>query len=108
MDSNFISLYNVLLYNQPISMGVLMKSGGMRKSKVIFYIVMSGVTTEIGALVGSISQTIIAMCLAFVGGAMLYIVSGELLSESNNLYKGRFPALGNILGFILGIFATKL
>ena len=93
-------------------MGVPMKSGGMKKSKVIFYVVMSGVTTGIGAffgaLVGSISQTIIAMCLAFAGGAMLYIVSGELLPESNNLYKGRFPALGNILGFILGIFATKL
>ena len=89
-----------------------MKSGGMKKSKVIFYVVMSGVTTGIGAffgaLVGSISQTVIAMCLAFAGGAMLYIVSGELLPESNNLYKGRFPALGNILGFILGIFATKL
>ena len=95
-----------------ISMGVPMKSGGMKKSKVIFYVVMSGVTTGIGAffgaLVGSISQTIIAMCLAFAGGAMLYIVSGELLPESNNLYKGRFPALGHILGFILGIFATKL
>ena len=95
-----------------ISMGVPMKSGGMKKSKVIFYVVMSGVTTGIGAffgaLVGSISQTVIAMCLAFAGGAMLYIVSGELLPESNNLYKGRFPALGNILGFILGIFATKL
>ena len=48
------------------------------------------------------------MCLAFAGGAMLHDVSGELLPESNNLYKGRFPALGNILGFILGIFATKL
>ena len=93
-------------------MGVPMKNGGMKKSKVIFYVIMSGVTTGIGvffgALVGSISQTIIAMCLAFAGGAMLYIVSGELLPESNQLYHGRFPALGNILGFILGIFATKL
>ena len=89
-----------------------MKSGGMKKSKVIFYVVMSGVTTGIGAffgaLVGSISQIIIAMCLAFAGGAMLYIVSGELLPESNHLYYGRFPALGNILGFIIGMFATKL
>lgn len=95
-----------------ISMGVPMKSGGMKKSKVIFYVVMSGVTTGIGAffgaLIGSISQKIIATCLAFAGGAMLYIVSGELLPESNNLYKGRFPALGNILGFIIGMFATRL
>lgn len=95
-----------------ISMGVPMKNGGMKKSKVIFYVVMSGVTTGIGAffgaLVGSISQTIIAMCLAFAGGAMLYIVSGELIPESNNLYKGKLPVLGNIIGFIIGMFATRL
>lgn len=95
-----------------ISMGVPMKNGGMKKSKVIFYVVMSGVTTGIGAffgaLVGSISQTIIAMCLAFAGGAMLYIVSGELIPESNNLYKGKLPVLGNIIGFVIGMFATRL
>lgn len=38
----------------------------------------------------------------------MYIVSGELLPESNKLYKGRMSSIGNILGFILGIFATKL
>ena len=73
---------------------------------------MSGVTTGIGAffgtLVGSISETIIAMCLAFAGGAMLYIVSGELIPESNNLYKGKLPVLGNVIGFIIGMFATRL
>lgn len=95
-----------------ISMGVPMKNGGMKKSKVIFYVFMSGVTTGIGAflgsLIGGISDVVIAMCLAFAGGAMLYIVSGELIPESNELYKGRFPVVGNILGFILGIFATML
>lgn len=95
-----------------ISMSVPMKSGGMRKTKVIFYVVMSGITTGIGALigsiVGSISQTIIAICLAFAGGAMLYIISGELIPESNKLYQGRLPVLGNIAGFLIGIFAIKL
>lgn len=95
-----------------IAMGVPMKNGGMQKSKVIFYVIMSGVTTGIGAffgaLVGSISQTIIAICLAFAGGAMLYIVSGELIPESNSLYKGKLPVLGNIIGFIIGMFATRL
>lgn len=95
-----------------ISMGVPMKNGGMKKSKVIFYIVMSGVTTGIGAffgaLIGGISNMVIAMCLAFAGGAMLYIVSGELVPEANKLYNGKISAIGNILGVILGIFATKL
>ena len=95
-----------------ISMGVPMKNSGMKESKVIFYVIMSGVTTGIGAyfgaLIGGISDNVIAMCLAFAGGAMLYIVSGELIPEANNLYRGRFTSLGNIIGFIIGMFATML
>ena len=95
-----------------ISMAVPMKNGGMKKSKVIFYVIMSGITTGIGAffgaLVGGISEAIIAMCLSFAAGAMLYIVSGELIPESNGLYKGRMTAIGNIFGFILGMLAMSL
>ena len=95
-----------------ISMSVPMKNGGMKKSKVIFYVTLSGITTGIGAffgaIVGSISEAVIAVCLSFAAGAMLYIVSGELIPESNKLYKGRMSAIGNMLGFIIGIFATKL
>lgn len=95
-----------------IAMGVPMKSGGMKAAKIIFYVIMSGVTTGIGAffgaLVGTIGTEVIAMCLAFAGGAMLYIVSGELIPESNNLYKGKLPVIGNVIGFIIGMFATRL
>ena len=91
-------------------MAVPMKNGGIKTSKVIFYVILSGVTTGIGAffgaIIGNISQSIIAMCLAFAAGAMLYIVSGELVPESNKLYKGRMNAIGNIIGFILGIFSS--
>ena len=93
-------------------MAVPMKNGGMSKSKVIFYVILSGITTGIGAffgaIVGSISNAIIAICLSFAAGAMLYIVSGELIPESNKLYKGRMSAVGNMIGFIIGIFATQL
>ncbi len=93
-------------------MAVPMKNGGIKTSKVIFYVVLSGVTTGIGAffgaIIGTISQSIIAICLAFAAGAMLYIVSGELIPESNKLYKGKMNAIGNIIGFILGIFSTTI
>ena len=95
-----------------ISMAVPMKNGGMKIWKVLLYVILSGVTTGIGtltgAIIGNISQTIIAMSLGFAAGAMLYIVSGELIPESNNLYKGRIGAVGNMLGFIIGIVATKI
>lgn len=93
-------------------MAVPMKNGGMKITKVILYVILSGVTTGIGAffgvLVGTISQEIIAICLSFAAGAMLYIVSGELIPESNKLYKGRMSSIGNIIGFILGILATTI
>lgn len=50
-------------------MAVPMKSGGMKISKVMFYVILSGITTGIGAffgvIVGSISKEIIAVCLSF-------------------------------------------
>ncbi len=104
----------IALHDVPegISMAVPMKNGGMKVSKVIYYVVLSGITTGIGAffgaIVGSISQSIIAICLSFAAGAMLYIVSGELMPESNQLYHGRMSAVGNMLGFLIGIFATTL
>ena len=95
-----------------ISMSVPMKNGGISKFRVIFYVVLSGVTTGIGAffgaILGSISTSIIAICLSFAAGAMLYIVSGELIPESNKLYHGRMTAIGNIAGFIIGMFAMNI
>ena len=104
----------IALHDVPegISMAVPMKNGGMKTSKVIYYVVLSGITTGVGAffgaLVGNISETIIAICLAFAAGAMLYIVSGELIPESNQLYHGRMSAIGNIIGFLIGILATQI
>ena len=95
-----------------ISMAVPMKNGGMKVGKIIFYVILSGVTTGVGAffgaIVGQISKEVISMCLSFAAGAMLYIVSGELIPESNKLYSGKTTALGNMIGFIIGIFATQI
>ena len=95
-----------------ISMAVPMKNGGMKSNKILFYVVLSGVTTGIGTyirkIIGGISTDIIAICLSFAAGAMLYIVSGELTPESNKLYDGKIATLGNILGFVLGLIAVNL
>lgn len=39
---------------------------------------------------------------------MLYIVSGELIPESNQLYSGMMTGLGNIVGFLIGMFAMLI
>ncbi len=61
-------------------MAVPMKSGGMKVSKIIFYVILSGITTGIGAffgsIVGSISKQIIAMCLSFAARSdVIYSIS---------------------------------
>lgn len=93
-------------------MAAPMKNGGISSRKVIFYVVLSGITTGIGAflgsLIGTISLTIISLCLAFAAGAMLYIVTGELIPEANELYKGRISSIGNIVGFLIGIIAVRI
>lgn len=92
-----------------ISMAIPMKNGGMKTWKVMIYVILSGIATGIGALIGAIigniSEQVIAICLAFAAGAMLYIVSGELIPESNKLYQGKMTAIGNMFGFIIGLLA---
>ena len=104
----------ILLHDIPegLSMSIPMKNGGMSKIKALNYTFLSGVTTGIGAflgaLAGQISKGMISICLAIAAGAMLYIISGELIPESNKLYKGRIGFVGNIIGFILGIIAFNI
>ena len=67
-------------------MAIPMKKWRNEKSKLIFLVVMSGITTGIGALVGAIIggilEEVIAICLSFAAGAMLYIISRRINSRS--------------------------
>ena len=97
---------NCLFLYQPegISMAVPMKNGGMNPIRVVFYVILSGITTGVGAffggLIGSISQAIIALCLAFAAGAMIIVAARELLPESVKEHKN-LSTLGLILGFVI-------
>lgn len=95
-----------------ISIAIPLKQGGMNRIKTIIYTMISGITTGIGALIGAlvgkVSTISISISLAFAAGAMLYIVSGELIPESKSMYKGRFPVVGNVIGFLLGIIAMSI
>lgn len=90
-------------------MVVPLKNGGMSKKSAIIYTALSGVTTGIGAFIGAIigviSEGLISFSLSFAAGAMLYIVSGELIPESKKMYHGRLPIIGNIIGFLMGLAA---
>ena len=82
----------ICLHDVPegISMAVPMKNGGIKASKVVYYVILSGI------------------CLSLAAGAMIYIVSGELVPESNKLYSGRTTALGSIIGLIIRNYSNVI
>ncbi len=93
-----------------LALAVPMRAGGLSKFKIISYSAIAGmpmgVGAFIGALLGEISSGVISVCLGFAGGAMLYIVCGDLIPESKNIYKGRMSTIGNISGIIVGIIIS--
>jgi ZIP family zinc transporter len=95
-----------------IAMALPMKMGGFSATKAFLLTVLSGVPMGLGALVGAalgrVSEQFIALCLGFAGGAMLYVVFGELIPESKRIYLGRMSSVGNIMGIVCGIIITML
>ena len=95
-----------------IAMALPMKLGGFSATKSFLLTILSGVPMGLGALIGAalghVSQQFIALCLGFAGGAMLYVVFGELIPESKRIYLGRMSSVGNILGIVCGIIVTML
>ncbi|MBM7582427.1 ZIP family zinc transporter [Caldicoprobacter guelmensis] len=115
MESYGLGLSLVIAFHdvpEGIAMAAPMRIGGMGKWKVFLSAVMAGVPTGIGALVGyllgEISPYFISLCLGFAGGAMLYITCLELIPRSRDLYRGRVPGLGLIVGVIAGIVVSSL
>lgn len=104
----------IALHDVPegISISLPMKTGGFSKKKAILLTAISGITTGVGAffgaIIGNISIDLIGISLSFAAGAMLYIVSCELIPESNKLYEGRMGSIGNIIGIVLGLFTQFL
>lgn len=102
----------IAIHNIPegLAMALPMRAGGMKSLKALYYTFIAGIPMGIGALVGAllgeVSQQVIAICLGFAGGAMLYIVCGDLIPESKSIYRGRMSTIGNILGIILGIIIS--
>jgi ZIP family zinc transporter len=93
-------------FPEGISMALPLKQGGFSKFKVILYTTISGISTGIGALLGAllgdISASFIGFSLSFAAGAMLYIVSCEIVPESNSIYNGRRGTLRKYYRIFIG------
>lgn len=97
------------LHNIPEGMSITtpLLAGGSRPAGAIAVAALSGLPTILGALVGygagTMNPLLLAVSLSFAAGAMLYVIFGELLPESEQLWQNRLSGLSTMLGMLLGM-----
>jgi len=95
-----------------MAIGAPLIGGGISKWKAVALTALSGVPTiiggAIGMLLGGISDVALALALTGAGGAMFYVVFGEILPQSSIITKSRFTTFAALLGIIVGLLITSL
>lgn len=96
------------LHNVPEGMatGAPLLMGGMDRLRIVGLTTLAGLMTPVGTLLGllliNISPALISVFLAVAAGAMVYIVSDELIPESHR-YHSHLANVGLLAGFLLGL-----
>jgi len=106
--------FMIAFHNIPEGMAISapLLAGGIKKWKVILLTALSGTTTLLGGLIGifigSISELAVALSLSAAGGAMLYIVFGEIMPQSVIMTKNRTASMVTLFGIITGLIVTQI
>jgi ZIP family zinc transporter len=108
--------FAIAVHNIPEGIAVAMPVYYATKSrkKAFWYSMLSGVAEPVGALVAAlflmpfITPSILAGCLAFVAGIMVFISFDELLPLTFKDEKGHTPIIGIIFGMALMAFSLYL
>ena len=104
----------IAVHNIPEGMAIAapLLAGGVNKWKVVLLVSLSGATTLlggfIGTLIGSISGFAVAISLSAAGGAMLYVVFGEIMPQSIIMTKNRTASIVALFGIIVGLIAAQI
>ncbi|MCL2127612.1 MAG: ZIP family metal transporter [Treponema sp.] len=104
----------IALHNIPEGMAIAapLLAGGVGKWRVIYLTALSGAPTFLGGLIGlllgRISDFSIAMSLSAAGGAMLYIVFGEIIPQSIVMTSNRTASIVTLFGILLGFIITQV
>jgi len=112
--SGMIVAIAIALQNMPEGLAVAMPllREGYGRVRSLGYATLTGLVEPIGGALGliliSISGQLLPWGLAFAAGAMLFVVSDEMIPESHRKEFAREATLGLILGFILMMFLDTI
>lgn len=102
----------IALHNIPegIAIATPLLIGGVKKYLVVLLTMLSGLPTLFGALggllIGNISNAAIALSLAGAGGAMLYVVFGEIIPQVIIERKSRTMTIITLVGILIGLLIS--
>ena len=97
----------IALQNIPEGMVIIapMLATGMSKKKTILIAMLTGAIEIVGTFIGyfatTISTAILPFALAFAGGTMLYVLSDEMIPETQSHGNERLATYSLIIGFIV-------
>ena len=104
----------IAVHNIPEGMAIAtpLLSGGVNRSTVVYLTALSGAPTLLGGifgvLMGSISDLAVALALSMAGGAMLYVVFGEIIPQSVIMVKSRSASIVILLGMLIGFVLSYI
>ena len=102
-------LFSILLHNIPEGMAIALPlfTSGMSKPRAALLAAATGIPMVLGAmlgcLMGDMGELGLSLTLSFAAGTLLYVVFGEVLPQSINLYCSRKTAFAAITGLLLGM-----
>jgi len=87
-------------------------AGGMKRWKAAGIAALSGVPEVfgvlLGILIGGVSDIAVGLSMSAAGGAMLYVVFGEMLPQSFVMTKSRITPIIALSGVLAGLLLTML
>ncbi|MGI6113269.1 MAG: ZIP family metal transporter [Mahellales bacterium] len=104
----------IAIHNIPEGLAVAapLRKAGLSRTKSLIITALSGLVEPVAAIIGislmSISQAILPFGLAFAGGAMIYVVSDELIPECHSHGHETEATFGVIAGFLAMILIEYL
>jgi len=105
--SAFMLAIGIGLQNIPEGMAVSLplRTEGMSRTKAFMYGQASGIVEPISGVIGAILvsfiRELLPFILCFASGAMIYVVSEELIPSGKTNEKNKFGTIGVIVGFAI-------
>ena len=109
-STGFAVALGIGLQNLPegLAVAAALISDGFRRSRAFLIALMTGLVEPVGGLVGaiavSLSDTILPFALGSAAGAMLFVISGEVIPETHREGREHYATMSLVAGFVLMMF----